>query len=72
MAKKGKEYRECEECGEPIESGNPTVRLCKRCAVLLQDKRRRDGFRHRPKDYKKKKKKRGEEDYYEDYEEEYM
>jgi len=70
MAYQEKEYRECEECGQPIDSGNPAARLCKRCANRLQGKRRREVSRHRPKDYKKKKKKgRAEEEEY--YEEEY-
>ena len=58
-----KQFRECEECGEPIEGGNPTARLCKRCAAKYQNKRNRDGSRYRPKDQRKKKKST-EEDYY--------
>lgn len=65
MGKQIEKYRECEECGELIESGNPAVRLCKRCASTIQNKRRKDVFRHRPKDQKKKKK-RNEEEYYEE------
>ena len=65
MGKKEKTYRECEECGGPIESGNPAVQLCKRCANKLQNKRHRDGVRHRPKD-KRKKKGSLEEEYYEE------
>jgi RNA polymerase-binding transcription factor DksA len=62
MGKKEKAFRECEECGRPIESGNPTTVLCKHCAAKLQDKRNRDGSRYRPKDKKKKGKKSWEEE----------
>jgi hypothetical protein len=57
--KKEKELRECEECGEPIESGHPTVRLCKRCASFYQTKRR-------PKAFDRKKRKKKNEDYFEE------
>jgi hypothetical protein len=62
MGKKIKEYRECDECGGPIESGNPSVRLCKRCATRLQTKRYRNGSRYRPKERKKKRKQSWEEE----------
>jgi len=62
MGKKEKVIRECEECGRPIESSNPTTFLCNRCAANLQNKRYRDGSRYRPKDKKRKKKKPWEEE----------
>lgn len=72
MGKKAKQLRECEECGELIESGNPNARLCKNCAALYQDRRSRDGIRIRPKEDRKKKKKRPRHEHHEDYyEEEY-
>ena len=67
MGNKEKQYRECDECGQPIESGNPSARLCKRCAAKYQNKRIRDGSRYRSKDQKKKNRKKSkEEDFYEE------
>jgi len=66
MAKKEEQYRECEECGEPIDSGNPTVRLCKRCATTLQGQKRRGVFRDSPKDPKKNRKNKGDEEFFDD------
>jgi hypothetical protein len=66
MAKKEEQYRECEECGEPIDSGNPAVRLCKRCAVTLQGQKRRGVFRDSPKDPKKNRKIKGDEEFFDD------
>jgi hypothetical protein len=64
MVKKEEQYRECEECGEPIDSGNPTIRLCKRCAVTLQGQKRRGVFRDSPKDPKKNRKYKGDEGFF--------
>lgn len=64
MAQREKEYRECEECGELIESGNPTVRLCKRCAAVYQNKRR-------PKNSKKKRKGKKDVEYFDAYDFDY-
>lgn len=66
MGKKEKQYRECEECGALIESGNPSSRLCKQCATLALGKRDKDGLKHRSKDNKKRKKK-SKDDEYDDY-----
>lgn len=57
--KKEKELRECEECGDPIESGHPSVRLCKRCASLYHTKRH-------PKTLDRKKRKKKDGDYFEE------
>jgi hypothetical protein len=62
MGQREKRFRECEECGEPIVSGNPNARLCKRCAGKNQNKRNRDEARRRPKDQRKKKRKKSPED----------
>ena len=67
MGNKPKQFRECEECGEIIESGNPTARLCKRCAPKFQ--RNKDEARRRPKEERKKKRKKSPDDDF--YEEEY-
>jgi len=66
MGNKKIQYRECEECGAPIDSGNPANRLCKRCEAQLSAKRQRDGSKYRPKEQTKKKKK-SEEELFEDY-----
>ena len=73
MVKKTTHYRECEECGELIESGSPSTRLCKRCAAQYQNKRNRDTSRFRPKEHQnKKKRKKSKDDEYQDfYEEEF-
>jgi predicted amidophosphoribosyltransferase len=61
-----KQYRECEECGAPIDSSHTANRLCKRCEAQLSNKRLRDGSKHRPKEQIKKKKK-SEEELFENY-----
>ena len=69
MGNKPKQFRECEECGEIIESGNPNARLCKRCAAKYQNKRNRDEARRGSKEQRKKKKKKSSDDDF--YEEEF-
>ena len=67
MGNKPKQFRECEECGEIIESGNPKARLCKRCALKYQNERNRTEARRRPKEERKKKRKKSpEDDFYEE------
>lgn len=69
MAKKRtSNYRECEECGEPVENSSPMANLCKSCAIAMQfDRRSRDnGFRNRTK--VKTGSKKGKRNYEEEFE----
>jgi len=58
-----KQYRECEECGAPIDSHNPSNRLCKRCEIEFSGKHQRGDA----KDQKKRKRKEKNEEFFEAY-----